>query len=181
MEISGLFAHGPPPTPRFLLYIKGFIILLSVVTFALAIYTLNFESQSESYSPGVPAYLVFLAIFTWIIYGAPIAIQVFAPQLYFRVITLIASILSVIFWLVGWAWSTSWMTHAEDHAANNNTSYWTRSANLMGALAGVGVFTWILIVFELGYFCFCCVRYFGSGYVRNAKFIRNQKQGADQN
>lgn len=68
------------------------------------------------------------------------------------------------------------MNHAESHAASSNAGYWTTSANLMGALAGIGIFTWILVVFELGYFCFYCMRYPGPGYVGNAEFGRARKQ-----
>ncbi|KAI4859759.1 hypothetical protein F4820DRAFT_453590 [Hypoxylon rubiginosum] len=181
MIISGLFTHGPPPLPKSLLYIKGVIILLSIAIFALAVYTISFENESMFYSAGAPAYLVFLAIATWVIYGVPIAIQFLAPHFYYRIVALIASTLSTIFWLVGWAWSTSWTTYVESYGTRSNRGSWTTFTNLMGACAGIGIFTWTLVVFELGYLCFCCMRYPGPGQARNTEFGRVQKHDLNQN
>lgn len=60
MLISGLIARGAPKFPKFLLYTKATLILLSVIVLALASYVLSIQHSNPSYNSGVPEYLIFL-------------------------------------------------------------------------------------------------------------------------
>ena len=61
MALSGLTAQGVPPQPKWLIFIKGAIILLAAVILALAAYALSLYSDiSYYYSAGAPGYLLFV-------------------------------------------------------------------------------------------------------------------------
>ncbi len=61
MAVSGLLDRGVPPFPRYLLYIKGGILFLSVIVLILAAYSTSVQGDVPAeYSSGVPGYLIFL-------------------------------------------------------------------------------------------------------------------------
>ena len=61
MAIRGLTAPGVPPQPKWLIYIKGAIILLAIIILALAAYALSlYGDYSYYYSAGAPGYLLFV-------------------------------------------------------------------------------------------------------------------------
>ena len=76
--------------------------------------------------------------------GGSLAIELAAPQLYYRIFILIAYVLNIIFWLSAWSWSASsaafWLAY---------DSYYTHLyAGEGGALAGcaaLGAFIWFVI------------------------------------
>ena len=61
MGFKELVGTGPLPLPRWLIYTKGVIILLSVIILALAAYAISIHGGfSYYYSSGVAGYLIFL-------------------------------------------------------------------------------------------------------------------------
>ncbi|KAI2615770.1 hypothetical protein GGS26DRAFT_579159 [Hypomontagnella submonticulosa] len=167
--MSGIVVRGAPPFPRFMFYVKATLIILSVAILALAAYATSIEDDIYS-SSGVPEYLIFLAIFTWIAYGVPIIIELAAPRFYFRLFVLTAYALGTIFWLTGWAWSASWASYAlssdnRDGTSSNGGS-WMKFGSVMGACAGLGALSWVLSGIELTFFCLSCVRNPTSAYVQ---------------
>ncbi|KAH8201101.1 hypothetical protein TruAng_004728 [Truncatella angustata] len=153
MGARGLMAAGVPPQPRWLLIIKGVIILLSIIVLALSAYSLSLYSGYYYYSGGAPGYLIFLAVKTWIIYGASIAIELKAPQYYYRIVFLIAYSLSAIFWLSGWAWAASWAAALLDYAYYSNSF-----GGAMAGNAAIGAIIWVLVVVNLVFFILASCR-----------------------
>ncbi|KAK1767998.1 hypothetical protein QBC33DRAFT_514288 [Phialemonium atrogriseum] len=142
----GLLATGVPPAPVWLLYIKYAILGLAVVVLALSAYACSF------FGGGAAGFLIFIAIKTIIIYGGAIALEIYAPQYYFRIGLLIAYCLGVIFWLSAWAWAAStaafWLSWA------------VYSHGTGGALAGcaaLGAVAWILSIVNLVFFIKACL------------------------
>lgn len=60
MGVKGLLAVGNPPVPKWLLIVKGVIILLSIIVLALSAYALSLSRQYYYYGGGAPGYLIFL-------------------------------------------------------------------------------------------------------------------------
>lgn len=60
MAMSGLVAHGLPPFPKFMLYVKATIVFLSIIICALAAYATFYSKNILHYSSGVPDYLIWL-------------------------------------------------------------------------------------------------------------------------
>ncbi|KAK6853083.1 hypothetical protein PG995_009895 [Apiospora arundinis] len=54
MAIRGLMAPGVPPQPKWLIFIKGAIILLAVIVLALAAYALSLFGDYSYYYPLEP-------------------------------------------------------------------------------------------------------------------------------
>ncbi|CAJ2512294.1 Uu.00g053090.m01.CDS01 [Anthostomella pinea] len=112
MALRGLIARGVPATPKFLIYVKGAIILLSIIILALAAYAISLYSDgSYQYSTGMPGFLIFLAILSRLVYGISAAIELKAPRFYYRIVVLVAYFLTTVFWLAGWAWAASWAAY----------------------------------------------------------------------
>ncbi|KAL2267024.1 hypothetical protein VTJ83DRAFT_4301 [Remersonia thermophila] len=146
MGANGLVAVGVPPQPLWLLYIKIGILSLSLLLFALSCFAL---SASPWGSGGLT---LFVCLFTFIVYGGALALELKWPQFFYRVGALIGYILCVIFWLAGWAWSASessvWLS-------------WTWRRDVGGALAAIaalGAFVWVATIVHLVYFILACVR-----------------------
>ncbi|KAI0135115.1 hypothetical protein F4814DRAFT_454454 [Daldinia grandis] len=171
MLTLGLIARGAPTFPKFLLYTKATIVLLSTIVLVLASYAVSIQDSSLHYNSGVSEYLVFLTIFTWAVYGAPLAIELKAPRHYYRIIVLAAYALNSIFWLTGWAWSASWASYGlsfnSDYDESSAKDLQTTFGSVMGACAGLGALVWVLSIAELGFFCHFALRNFNPTYVGN--------------
>jgi hypothetical protein len=166
MSGQGLIAVGVPPQPLWLLYIKLAILVLSLITLALAAYALSL------WPVGAGGMDIFIAILSFIVYGTAGALELWAPRYFFRIGALIGYILTVIFWLTAWAWSAS------------EASVWTaiRATNIGGALggcAGLGAITWILTIIHLAFFIRACIidTTAGSGQAELGQF---KAEGAPQ-
>ncbi|KAK7958474.1 hypothetical protein PG988_013322 [Apiospora saccharicola] len=159
MALSGLTAQGVPPQPKWLIFIKGAIILLAAVILALAAYALSLYSDiSYYYSAGAPGYLLFVTIFSWVVYGAAIFLELKANQFYYRIAMLLAYILTCIFWLSSWGWSASWAAFL---LASYDGFYYTglhTFGSVMAACAALGAVTWVLCVINLIFFILGSVR-----------------------
>ncbi|KAK6198307.1 hypothetical protein LQW54_010391 [Pestalotiopsis sp. IQ-011] len=129
--------------------------VLSIIVLALSAYAMSLLGDGYYYG-GAPGYLIFLAIKSWIIYGATIFFVLKASRFFYRLVLLIAYLLSAIFWLVGWAWSASWA------GAISSYHYRNSLANKFGgAMAGdvvVGAIIWILVLVNLVFFIMASVR-----------------------
>ncbi|KAH6634615.1 hypothetical protein B0J18DRAFT_25940 [Chaetomium sp. MPI-SDFR-AT-0129] len=146
MGAQGLVATGVPPQPLWLLYIKIAILVLSLIVLALAAYSLSL------FPVGAGGFDIFIAIWSWLIYGTAGALELWAPQYFFRIGALIGYILSIIFWLSAWAWSASsaavWMAYGTG-------SIYSYDSKVGGALAGaaaLGAVAWILNIVHLLFF-----------------------------
>jgi hypothetical protein len=99
-----------------------------------------------------------------------------AQHYFFRIILLIAYIISIIFWLSAWAWSASvasvWLAYSGDFSSSNchydnnfnlvcdNTgdNPWKRYGASLAACAGIGALIWILCIVHLVMFVLACIR-----------------------
>jgi hypothetical protein len=59
MAAKGLLSRGAPALPKFFIYILGSILLLSIITLALAAYAQSL-SGPYYYDSGVPGFLLFV-------------------------------------------------------------------------------------------------------------------------
>ncbi|KAK8042487.1 hypothetical protein PG994_012970 [Apiospora phragmitis] len=143
MAISEITAPGVPPQPKWLIFIKGAIILLAVVILALAAYALSlFGDLSYYYSAGAPGYLLFVA-----------------HQFYYRIAMMVAYILTCIFWLSGWAWSASWASFLLAYSYDDFYYPGIHTfGSVMAACAALGAVTWILCIINLIFFIIGSVR-----------------------
>ncbi|KAK4163206.1 hypothetical protein QBC43DRAFT_213424 [Cladorrhinum sp. PSN259] len=142
---QGLVKTGVPPQPLWLLYIKIAIIVLSLITLGLAAWAIDmlggFYWYGGSYT-GTGGMVVFTSIWSFIVYGAAVVLELWAPHFFFRLGALIGYILHIIFWLSAWAWSAS-------------AAAWTSSGNYAaatGACAGLGALIWVLSIVHLVFF-----------------------------
>lgn len=77
------------------------------------------------------------AIWSFIVYGGGAALEIWAPQFYFRIGMLVGQVLAIIFWLTAWAWSAS--------VASVWLGAWYTSKAFGGSLAGcagLGAVAW---------------------------------------
>jgi len=139
---------APPAAPKWLLFLKIAIIVLSTIILALAAYSIAILNQyyyTGAYS-GVAGLLIFVVIKTWIIYGVLTILELKAPHMFWRVIALIGYCLSVIFWLSAWAWSASiasvFLTAYGGFYLGNYDSYWKAEGAALAACAGLGAVVW---------------------------------------
>ncbi|KAI8953766.1 hypothetical protein F4801DRAFT_83460 [Xylaria longipes] len=161
MSADRLVARGVPTLPKFFIYIIGLIILLSAIILALAAYA---ESLSGHYyyESGAPGFLLFVSIWTWLIYGIMLAIGHYAPQFYYRIVVIVGQLLSVIFWITGWAWAASWASYTLSF--DNYSPYdsirgaWMAFGKTVAACAGIGAGVWVLCIIALVVFCSACRR-----------------------
>ncbi|KAI0456641.1 hypothetical protein F5B21DRAFT_467379 [Xylaria acuta] len=161
MSAGRLVARGVPTRPKFFIYLVGLIILLSAAIFALAAYA---ESLSGNYyyESGVPGFLLFVSIWTWLIYGGMLAIENYAAQFYYRIVVILCQLLSVIFWISGWVWAASWAAYTLSF--ENYSSYdrirgaWMAFGRTIAACAGIGAGVWALCIITLVVFCSACKR-----------------------
>ncbi|KAJ4294902.1 hypothetical protein N0V88_005141 [Collariella sp. IMI 366227] len=148
MGAQGLMAVGVPPQPLWLLYIKGAILLFSLIVLAVAAWAISIVGGDGG--PGGMS--IFIAIFSFIVYGGAGALEIWAPQHFYCIGAFIAYILTLIFWLTAWAWSASW-------ASTFSSSYWYGNYGAaLGACAGIGALVWILAIVHFVFFTLACVR-----------------------
>ncbi|KAL2135728.1 hypothetical protein VTI74DRAFT_7245 [Chaetomium olivicolor] len=155
MGVQGLTAVGVPPQPLWLLYIKGAILLFSLIVLALAAWALSIYDGWLYGSGGAPGMDIFIAILSFIVYGGAAALEIWAPQFFYRIGAFVAYILTLIFWLSAWAWSASWAS------AFNGTYYGykvqTKMGGAMGGCAGIGALAWILAIVHFVFFTRACL------------------------
>ncbi|KAI1368610.1 hypothetical protein F5Y08DRAFT_247934 [Xylaria arbuscula] len=156
-----LVACGVPVLPKFFNYIVISIILLSIVILGLAAYA---ESLSGNYyyESGVSGFLIFVSIWTWLIYGAILAVPQFAPRFYYRIGVLVGQLLSLIFWIVGWAWSASWAAYIlsfDNYSPFDSIrGHWKAFGQATAACAGIGALTFVACIAALVTFWSACRR-----------------------
>jgi hypothetical protein len=179
---AGLTAPGVPPLPKWLLYVKIAIVVLSVIILALAAYALSLYGGFGIYyySSGAPGFLIFLAIYTWIVFGAYTVIELKAQQFYFRIGALSAYVIGVIFWLTGWSWSASWAAQLSGFTDlfGDTLDVFDTFAAVMGACAGLGALVWILSIVNLVFFILACRRESGIGHTGNVELGHGPKPEA---
>lgn len=76
------------------------------------------------------------AILNFIVYGTTGALELWAPQYFYRIGALIGYILTVIFWLTAWAWSAS------DASAWISLLGYRALGGALGGCAGLGAIAW---------------------------------------
>ncbi|KAI0597060.1 hypothetical protein F4775DRAFT_273751 [Biscogniauxia sp. FL1348] len=163
MPAAGLVSRGPPPLPRYVLYLEAATILLSIIILALAAYGISlYGNANYYYSSGVPGFLIFVVIFTWILYGGFFAVRRVAPKFYFRIVVIAGHVLSVIFWLSGWAWAASSAAYVLSfdsyYGPDSVDDHWKTFGNVMGACAGLGALEWILCIIALAVLTRACLQ-----------------------
>ncbi|RYO75157.1 hypothetical protein DL766_005210 [Monosporascus sp. MC13-8B] len=174
MGSKGLAVKGPPQLPRWILYTKGATILLSVLILALAAYALSVHGgYSYYYSSGAPGFLIFLAIYSLIVYGGSTVVEIWYAQSYYRVVVLVAYVLAVIFWLSAWAWAASWGSFILAYA--NYYGPYQRYGSVVAACAGLSAIVWVITIVNLVFFVRACLRDSGPGQSGNVELRETQK------
>ncbi|KAI1177616.1 hypothetical protein F4777DRAFT_541744 [Nemania sp. FL0916] len=161
MATRGLAARRVPVLPKFFIYVVGLIILLSLAVLALAAYAQSL-SGNYYYESGIPVFLLFVSIWTLLVYGGILAVERFAPQFYYRIGFLIGQLLSIIFWLTGWAWAASWAAYIlsfDNYSSSDDIrGAWKAFGQTTAACAGIGAIVWVLCIVIIIIFCWACVR-----------------------
>ncbi|KAH6996581.1 hypothetical protein BKA56DRAFT_666786 [Ilyonectria sp. MPI-CAGE-AT-0026] len=159
---QGLTATGVPALPFFLTIIRGVILALSLGALIAAAYNLSLFGGYSSYLSGYsgPAgFIIFDAIFTFLIVGGMLASEFFAPQLYIRIAFICALILDAIFWLSAWAWAASVASSFYSYYDGYYGSSHTLDAygGSLAACAALGAFTWVLVIVTIVFFIKACM------------------------
>jgi membrane protein implicated in regulation of membrane protease activity len=84
---------------------------------------------------------------TFIVIGGALAIEIWFPHMFYRLVALIAYILSIIFWLSAWAWAAStaalWLsTSCYFGTCSSPSSYASREGGALAGCAGLGAIVW---------------------------------------
>ncbi|KAI0409556.1 hypothetical protein F4802DRAFT_544492 [Xylaria palmicola] len=162
MSARGLVARGVPSLPGFLVYVVGLILLLSIVVLALAAYAEALSGHHYFYDSAVPAFLLFVSIWTWLVYGGMLVIEYRAPRFYCRIAVFIAQLLSAVFWITGWAWAASWASYIlsfDNYSSHDRIrGYWKAFGQTTAACAAIGAFVWVLCIVALVAFYSACSR-----------------------
>jgi len=143
--------------PQWMLYLKIVILFLSLVILAVSAYGLSLTSGVYygygyyGYS-GAPGYMLFIAIKTMLIFGAAVAVEFMAPHFFYRILALIAYLISVLFWLSGWAWSASWAGAWCGLDRDGCGTY----GGVLAAIAALGAVVWVLSIVHLVFFVKFC-------------------------
>jgi hypothetical protein len=142
MAGSGLVAVGVPPVRPWLTYMRYAILGLSLVVLALGAWGVSLWSNAFIYgNPG--GLIIFVCLWSFIVYGGATAVEMFAPHLFYRIGFLIGYIFSVIFWLSGWSWSASvasaFLGYGDILGYNNAFNQFGAA---MAACAGLGALIW---------------------------------------
>lgn len=160
MGVEGLVAKNPPAVPKWLFFLQVGIIVLSFgCLIAGAVNVSSFGGWARySASSGPGGFLIFDAIFTWIIVGTMIAFERFAPQFYLRLTYVVLLPLSAIFWLSAWAWAAS----VASVWSGYDSSFWggelSRYSASIAACAALGAFTWVAVVALTILYVLACFR-----------------------
>ncbi|EGS21898.1 uncharacterized protein CTHT_0037710 [Thermochaetoides thermophila DSM 1495] len=147
MGARGLIETGVPPQPQWILYVKAAIIFLATIVFALGAYGCSLGYLA---SGGVAGMDIFIAIWTYIVYGGTLAVEHYRPDMFYRIVALIGYILATIFWLSAWAWSANVAALWLDLSWKGTDAH-----NLGGAMAGAaatGAINWVLVIVHLVFF-----------------------------
>ncbi|KAK3688066.1 hypothetical protein B0T22DRAFT_143618 [Podospora appendiculata] len=162
MSTQGLLAKGVPALqPAWLLFVKIAILVLSIIILGLAAWALSIFGGLASglgYSGGAAGFAVFVTIWTFIVYGGTIAIEMVATHLFYRIAGVVLYSLSIIFWLTAWAYAASqastWNSAASlfgDFGGGFDNSF-KKEGSALGAVAGLGALVWILSIVHFVFF-----------------------------
>ncbi|EPE03585.1 hypothetical protein F503_01843 [Ophiostoma piceae UAMH 11346] len=166
MGLSGILSKGVPASlPRFTLFLRIAIVVLSVVVLALAAFALSvFGSYAGYYGgySGVSGLLIFVVIKTWLIFGILALFEYRLPQYYFRIVAVIAYAFSIVFWLSAWAWSASnaafWLSnYCYGGYCYDGDSYAKKEGGALAACAGLGAVVWVLSIVNFAFFLRACI------------------------
>ncbi|EGO59643.1 hypothetical protein NEUTE1DRAFT_61245 [Neurospora tetrasperma FGSC 2508] len=156
----GLTAVGVPPFPSWILYIRIAILVLSLVLLGVAAWAVSMFAGGGSAAygyTGASGMMIFVTIWSLVVYGGSLGFQFGAPHLFYRIVGLILYSLAVIFWLVGWAYAAS-----EAAVALDWSGYYYGAihdyGSAMAVCAGLGAVAWVLSIIDLVFFILACVR-----------------------
>ncbi|KAH7261484.1 uncharacterized protein BKA55DRAFT_561458 [Fusarium redolens] len=158
----GLTVTGVPKMPFWFTILRGAAIVLSLGVLITAAYHLSLlGSWAQYYGGSGPAgFLIFDAIFTWLVLGSMLASEYFAPHLYMRLLFFGSLVLTAIFWLSAWAWAASWAADFyrvyDDYGLGraNGLDAWGAT---LAAGAALGAVTWVLVVVFTVFFVRACL------------------------
>ncbi|KAJ4413911.1 hypothetical protein N0V85_003376 [Neurospora sp. IMI 360204] len=155
----GLTAVGVPPFPSWILYIRIAILVLSLVLLGVAAWAVSLVGVGGSAAygyTGASGMMVFVTIWSLVVYGGSLGFQFGAPHLFYRIVGLILYSLAVIFWLVGWAYAASQAALVLDWYGGYGGVNDYGSA--LAVCAGLGAVAWVLSIIDLVFFILACVR-----------------------
>ncbi|KIL93595.1 hypothetical protein FAVG1_03577 [Fusarium avenaceum] len=158
----GLTATGVPRMPLWLTILRGVALLLALGVLIAAAYHLSLlGSWAQYYGGSGPAgFLIFDAIFTFLILGSMLAAEFFAPQLYMRLLFLGTLVLAAIFWLSAWAWAAAWASdfyRVYDGSGLGRANGFDAWGASLAAGAALGAVTWALIIVIIVFFVRACM------------------------
>ncbi|KAF4998351.1 hypothetical protein FGRMN_3231 [Fusarium graminum] len=159
---QGLTATGVPKMPLLITILRGAALLLSLGVLIAAAYHLSLLGAWAQYygGSGPAGFLIFDAIFTFLILGSMLAAEFFAPHLYMRPLFLGALVLAAIFWLSAWAWAASWASEiysVYDRSGLGRANGFDAWGASLAAGAGLGAGVWVLIIVIIVFFVRACM------------------------
>ncbi|KAF4982746.1 hypothetical protein FZEAL_1699 [Fusarium zealandicum] len=141
---QGLTATGVPPMPFWLTILRGIALLFALGTLIAAAYHISLLGgiYAAYFGGSGPAgFLIFDAVFTFLLLGPMLAAEFFAPQLYLRLLFVGALVLAAVFWLAAWAWAASWAATFYSHFDQVGYGFGAWGASI-AAGAALGAITW---------------------------------------
>jgi hypothetical protein len=170
--VKGLTAKGVPALPSFLLILRGVVLFLSVAILAASGVAISVWAGYDSYyfgygyyTSGPPGFMIFVVCATYLthsygksaqlnglqniltlgVVGGTLAVEKFAPQMYFRLAVVIAYTLNIIFMLSAWSWcasnASSWLAIAVGSRSVSSSPI-KKYGGSLAAAAALGALTW---------------------------------------
>lgn len=160
MNGNGLATFGVPRLPKWFLFLRIAVIVLSLGTLVAAAYNLSLYDEYITFSSGPAGFLIFdvrlygtppqsitnsigdQAVFTWLILGVMIGFEFFVKHLYYRLAFVVFLTLDAIFWLSAWAWAASWAGRTAQLRYLGGGGYFDNFYGSLTAAAVLGAFVW---------------------------------------
>ncbi|KAJ8125810.1 hypothetical protein O1611_g7828 [Lasiodiplodia mahajangana] len=156
LSLASLLALTFNPNAMEQSQLKFFRLVLALASYAESL------SGDYYYNSDVPAFLLFVSIWTWLVYGGMLAIEHYAPQFYYRIGVLVGQLLSVILWISGWAWAASsadYILSFDNYGSHDSIrGAWKAFGQSIAACAGIGALVWVLCIITVVAFCSACRR-----------------------
>jgi hypothetical protein len=159
MAVEGLLATGPPNLPVWFFFLRIGLLVLSFGTFIAACVNVSaFNDWAGIVSSAGPGgFIIFDAIFTWIVIGSMLLFEWKFHNLFLRIAYVVLLPLGAIFWLSAWAWAASVASAFRSIWTGTGSSNLDKFSASIAACAALGAFTWIAFVAVTIFYIVACL------------------------
>jgi hypothetical protein len=141
-------SFGPPPMPRWLLFLRIATLVTSAGVLAAAAYNISlYAGLIVSATPA--GFLVFNAVFNILIVGSMLACEFWLKRFYSRLAFSLLLGVDGVLWLGGWAWAARWAGRWLGFDHDGASGEYDAFAGSITAGAALGAITWLVSLLPL--------------------------------